>query len=209
MLTKWFLAATLFCCITLTATAAPQPKDAPILVELRGKLVITGPQLMQNPLKEPAIQSCLPPLWEYALEVRGRRFHLLFSRSAAPDQKLNGQVVIVKGTLDLDTVNVADLSEPKDDAPIQFAHATVTGTLEHEIEQVFLRCGQPYNAVVWRVRSGEVTFTLQFPNAELEAKARELVGKKVVVSGGLQDGTINVRTVAPVSIDRLLLPLTK
>lgn len=186
MLTKWFLAAALVTSITLTATAAPPPgKDAPVRVELRGKLIITGPKLMPDVQKGERTHACRPPLWEYALEVNGHRYHLSFVGANVPDQKLNGRLVIVSGTLDLDTVRVTEMVEPTDDALIQFARVTIEGTLE---------CEQG-DEVVWRVRAGNVTYTLHISGTRPLERARALLGKKVVIKGSLNNGAVSLRDI--------------
>ncbi len=192
MSTKWVLAA-LVCGITVSAVpAAPaKPKDAPIRVEFRGRLSVTSPHRVPADKDDPIFHLCFPPFREYALDVHGQRFNLNIGRFGTQADKLNGQLVIVTGTLDLDTVTVTDLKQPLDEALTQYARVTIEGDLI-----LIPRDFPPYGVNTWCISSGKVNFTLAFADPRVEANAAKLVGKKVVLTGTLKHGLVQVEKVS-------------
>jgi len=193
MLAKWFLAAVfagLVASIPTPAEAQMKAKAAPVKVTIRGTVVIVGPQAPPPVKDDPVVHGCLPPLREYYVEANGQRYLLTGWRFRGTLDDLKGQQVIVTGTLELDTVAVTDVTQPIDDALIEYVKVNIEGTLERD-------CG------VWRVRVGEMTYQLAFVSDPIEAQAVELTGNPVFLTGRLKDGVVTVTDVSPVFLHLL------
>jgi hypothetical protein len=182
MMTKWLSALALLAGLAATAPAAPvvkptPPHAAPVVVEIRGRLEVLYPPAQQDG----DILGCLPPI-QYAIEVDGQRFHLNMNRFAGKARELDGQLVIVTGPLELDTVQVTDLRQPIDDALIRYVKMTVAGQLREHI----VRCVPE----TWEIRVGQQTFAVDFANDAVLAVARKLRDRGVILHGRLRDGVL-------------------
>jgi hypothetical protein len=193
-MSKWILAAVLFAGVV---TAAPadvrpvEPKNAPVKVEIRGRLSIIDPIIEQ---KEGFIHGCLQPRM-FFIDADGQRFNLNIGRFGQEAQKFNGQFVVITGTLDLDTVTVTGLTVPLDEALIQYVKVTIEGHLS-----ITPRDFPPYDLKHWHIQSGKATYTLAFSHPKVEADATHLMGMKVVLKGRLKNGVVTVEEVSGVGI---------
>ena len=118
MLTQWLLAVALASGPSTTTPAAQRDVEAErptVRIEIRGRL-----QVLATPTPADGnIVACLPPPFQYAIEVEGQRFHLQMTDAMGKGAELDGKQVIVSGELELDTVRVQTLRLPSDDALIQ------------------------------------------------------------------------------------------
>jgi hypothetical protein len=194
MMTKWILTAALFCGITASVPASAAPTEplaaAPVRIEIRGLLTVIGPVNTRPNDIDPHFHICFPPLREYVIEANGQRFNLNMGRFQGKADGLNGNLVIVTGTLDLDTVTVTSLEEPRDESLRQYIRVTIEGQLQREEIQACDPRGQTF--AMWRVYSGKVSYTLSFANNKVEAVARTLAGKNVVLTGSFKDAIVQV-----------------
>jgi hypothetical protein len=188
MMANWLLAAALYGSLTTTVPAEPllHRTEPPVQVEIRGRLQVLHPRTGLD----------LP--FQYAIEADGQRFHL--GRNGILDKAiaLDGQLVIVTGVLDFNTVQVTDLRQPKDDALLQHVRVRVTGTLEHDLSFSIPRRGDVMLFETWRVRVGERTYELDIADARVKAEAEKLIGQPVVLEGKLHGDRITVGSIAPV-----------
>jgi hypothetical protein len=188
MMAQWLLAAVL--CGSLAASVPAEPvlqrTASPIPIEIRGRLQVLYPRTGLD----------LP--FQYAIEADGQRFHLGTSAILDKAIALDGQIVIVTGVLDVNSVQVTDVRQPLDDSLVQYVRVRVTGNLEHDLSFSIPRRGEVMVFESWRVRVGDRTFKLYIADATLEAEAEKLIGQPVVVEGKLQGGRIIVGSIAPV-----------
>jgi hypothetical protein len=186
MMAKWLVAAALCGGLTATVPASPvAPRTEPaVKVEIRGRLHVLGSKSDGS-----GDGRCLPPSRTYEIEARGQRFYLNIWRFAAEADELDGTLVIVAGTLDLDTVNVTGLTVPKDEALRQYVRVTVEGQLR-AIPREF----PPYDQTMWHIQAGGRSFSVRFANARVEAQAAGIQGLAVILTGDLEDGQILVHS---------------
>jgi hypothetical protein len=189
MLAKWFLAVALFGGMVSSVPAVEtRPAQAgSVQIAIRGKLSLIAPITNKD------IRWAPQPQW--FVDAGGQLFRVNLGKFHEQAAKLIGQQVIVRGQLDGDTVTVAGLEEPRDDALLHFVRVSIEGDLAREVDGVIPRIGEPWEQIVWRVRCGGTVYTLSFADAKVEAEALKLVGKKVVISGTLKDGNVHVDSI--------------
>jgi hypothetical protein len=176
--------------LTATTPAAQRDVEAErptVRIEIRGRL-----QVLATPTPADGdIVSCLPPPFQYAIEVDGQRFHLQMTSAMGKGSELDGRQVIVSGELDLDTVRVRNLRQPTDDPLLQYARASAPGRLE------LLRRVASGD---WELHVGERVFVLDFANDGLRAQAQKTLTDHhgaAEVEGTLKGGRIVVTSVKP------------
>jgi hypothetical protein len=198
MLAKWFLVVALFGGMVRSVPAMEtRPAQAgSVQVSIRGTLSLTGTVVFG----QDADIGCLPPP-AWIVDAGGQQFHLNLGKFHKKANQLIGQQIIVRGRLDLDTVTVTELEEPRDDAILHFVRVSIEGDLVRETHGVIPRIGEPWEQIIWRVRCGGTVYTLSFADEKVEAEALKLVGKKVVISGTMKDGSVHVENVTRV-LDR-------
>jgi hypothetical protein len=193
MMAKWLLTAALFSGLTATLSAATPPAQqmAPVCVDIFGRLHVKG-------VRDDGSNDgrCLPPPRTYEIEADGQRFNINIGRFADQADRMDGQLVLVTGTLNLDTVNVRGLfQEHRETRPAlrQYVRVTIEGQLS-----VVPRDFPPYDSfggVLWSIQSGNQTFGVRFADAKVEVEAARVKGSTVIITGELKGGHIVIDTV--------------
>jgi hypothetical protein len=209
MMAKWFLAAALFGGMAVSVPAAEKPHypiaPAPaVQLEIRGRLRV----LVLEDKGFPEARSW-PERRVYQIEADGQTFTLNIGTFAGQANKLDGQLVIVTGTLvhgpvDQELVHVTGLTVPLEASLTQYVRVTVEG----ELERIVLPSCDPKDGaiVLWQVRAGWSSYMLVFADAKVAAEAEKFVGRPIILTGTLKNGQITVNSVRPGVIYFLPLP---
>jgi predicted RNA-binding protein with TRAM domain len=150
------------------------------VVEVRGRLC---QQLVRDNWVHPKGYDVSRLSMAWVVRAEGKTYVLDFSKGLPPSiARLNGQTVVVTGTLNGDRIAVTDLKPDASGAVQETVNVEVQGQL----------C-QDHNGA-WKVAVNGTLYTLDFGAVkEFYRRAQmELQGKKVVVKGTLKDGVIRV-----------------
>jgi hypothetical protein len=130
----------------------------------------------------------MPLLLPWQVRVKGQVFALdlgAIKEFQAQAEKLNGQMVVVSGSLSGGSVRVTRL-RAADKAAVPEARVELWGTLRYSELERF----PPIP--VWEVTAGGKTYRLSLATAELQKHGRDLSGQRVVVRGTLQGDAVAV-----------------
>jgi hypothetical protein len=150
------------------------------VVEVRGKLC---QQLVRDNWVHPKGYDVARLSMAWVVRAEGKTYVLDFSKGPPPSiARLNGQTVVVSGTLNGDRIAVTDLKPDASGAVQETVNVEVQGRL----------CQDQNGA--WKIEVNGTLYTLDFGAVkEFYRRAQmELQGKKVVVKGTLKDGVIKV-----------------
>src|SRR5947209_2041828 len=149
MMLKWILAAVLSGGLTPTVSESvrAQEYERPVIrVELCGRLEVVGTPVSAS---DDNIGACLPPPFQYFLEVGGRRYFLQMTSEMGKGAELHGMWVVVSGELNLDSVRVQALRQSGEDARAEYTKVFAPGRLQ--LVRALVRD-------VWQLRVGEQVF---------------------------------------------------
>jgi hypothetical protein len=206
---KWILAAVLFCGISATVQAEVAPGEA---MAPQGQITVRGIlkaiYLERSPFEKVEKAGDIRfPLErpQYVIESNGERFILDLGRCGPDAEKFVGQLVIVTGTFVGDTISVGSIELPQDKSLIQYVKVTLEGQLQRE--EMFTCDPRGGSFVRWHIQIDKVDYTLTFADPKVEAAAKKLLGKPVVLTGTLKDGSVAVNDVGHAALFELVKPI--
>jgi hypothetical protein len=176
-----------------------------VRVEIRGKLTQREEILWRKLIDErDDIRLPMPYFRVWEISVGGKTWTLDFGPSPELSLKaglLEGQTVVLEGTVEGDAVRVTSLKEAQGDA---FVKETVDVEIKGRLQGMWLELARTTDlrnperhppVVIWTVTAEGQSFTLDFGTAaDVRKLAETFDGRMVVLTGTLRDGNVIVKT---------------
>ena len=163
------------------------------------RVVLRGKLTWHDPHPDQPHFAIYPPMHGVVqLDVNGRKFALSLTREQrVAAWKLMGQEVRVTGTMENGTVRVSQIqsTEPSIQWTIDVRGVLTYMNIAPAIRLLIDEEGPYPVCMEWMISTKGQTYTLRFATPELEARARKLIDKPVIITGDFDGNVVTVRTI--------------